>query len=82
MVYVKATLVGIVTAIILAVLTTAVEAEFMLYRLRQMEGSGGIGSVSAGIESVAPALGVGFVGGFYWTVRRGRRRPASVSGER
>jgi hypothetical protein len=75
MLYLKATIIGIVTAIVLAFLTTTVETEFRLYRLRQMEGLSGFESVAPAL--VTPALVVGFVGGFYWIVRRARQKATS-----
>jgi hypothetical protein len=74
MVYLKAFLVGVVTAIVLAIAAIFVEGEIAVRLARLESRSGGIGSVSFGLVSVAPAAFLGFVGGFYWTLRRSRQQ--------
>ena len=78
MTYVKAVVVGLVTAVLFVVGVACLELAFVVVRIsafnRSNAGSGGIGAVSVGIldpVSLA-ALVSGFVLGFWWTVRRGK----------
>jgi hypothetical protein len=79
--YMKATVVGIVSGLLLAILWVLaaiwvpIYAAMFLSQLRH-EGAGG-GAAYVGSGSVMLAAFVGFAAGFYWTVRRARhRRPA------
>lgn len=76
--YVKATIVGLVCAILAIVLSVAVPLLFSLGpQLLPIsgEGSGGIGAVSIGISEWSVLLpgAIGFVLGVGWTLRRSRR---------
>jgi hypothetical protein len=75
MVYLKAFVLGLVAAIGCAVATIFVEGAIAIYLAGIGSGSGGIGSVSSGFVSVGPAALLGFIGGFWWTVRRSRQQP-------
>jgi hypothetical protein len=75
MTYLKAIVVGVATALLAAVLLVA--GMFLLPALLSMafsSGSGGIGAVSIGSGSAALVLIVGFAVGFFWTIRRRKRR--------
>ena len=78
MIYIKATVIGMLSAMILAVvwvvaaLWLPVYGQMWLSYMRN-EGAGGGGS-SVGSGSTLLAAIIGFVCGFVWTVRRHRRR--------
>ena len=80
--YVKATAVGIITALVLAVAWVAAALwvpiywQMLLSYLRS-DGGGAAGSVVGSGSALLAAL-IGFVAGFYWTLRRSRR-PQLVS---
>ena len=70
----KGVLVGIILAMLAAVLGTFIELAFALSAITgQITGEGGLGAVSWDTYSPYYAL-VGFVAGFYWQFRRGRRK--------
>jgi hypothetical protein len=76
MIYLKAAAVGIVSALVLAILWTLAAtltplSAMLLSSLRS--GSGGLGAVSVGLGSTLVAAVVGFVLGFGWWIRRSRR---------
>lgn len=74
--YLKAFVIGFVAAITLAIAAIFVEGAIAMRLARLESGSGGIGTVSFGLASVGPAALLGFVGGFWWTMRRSRRQAA------
>jgi hypothetical protein len=73
MVYLKAALIGLIAAVLLAFVAQESVLEVKKRLAMRGQPSGGVGSVSAGIETAGPAFVVGFVGGVYWTLRRSRR---------
>ena len=75
MLYLKATIVGLLSGLLLAIAALFLEAQVKMSIAMRASASGGIGSVSAGMESAGPAFLIGFVGAVYWIVRRSRRRP-------
>ena len=74
MLYLKAFLIGVVTAIVLAVVVAGAEIQIKLRHIHQESVfNDGAASVASG-----PAALVGFAAGFYWTVRRGRRKATAA----
>lgn len=74
----KSVLVGIVLAMLAAVLGTFIELALALREITgAITGEGGLGAVSWDTYSPYYAL-IGFVAGFYWQFRRGRRQPPAV----
>ena len=77
----KSVVVGIILAMLAAVLGTFIELAFALRAITgEITGTGGLGAVSWDTYSPYYAL-IGFVAGFYWQFRRGRRNQfAAASG--
>jgi hypothetical protein len=77
MIYVKATAVGIVSGLLLAIVWVLAAGWlpifFWMFLTRNDSGGGGAGTVVGSGSALLAAL-IGFVTGFYWTVRRARRR--------
>ena len=80
MIYFKSVTVGILAAVIGAVLwllMTLILPVFVPFLMSRVSPQGGIGASSGFVDSgslLAAAL-VSFAIGFYWTFRRGTRRP-------
>jgi hypothetical protein len=78
MIYVKATAVGIVSGLVLAIVWAAgaVWLPILAARIHDALSDDVFGGASGyvGSGSVLLAALIGFVAGFYWTVRRARRR--------
>jgi hypothetical protein len=71
--------VGIVVAFLAAVLGTFIELALTLSAITgQITGGGGLGAVSWDTYSPYYAI-VGFVAGFYWQFRRGRRKQLAAA---
>ena len=70
----KSVVVGIILAMLAAVLGTFIELAFALRAITgEITGTGGLGAVSWETYSRYYAL-IGFVAGFYWQFRRSRRK--------
>ncbi len=78
MTYLKAIVVGVATALLATVLLFVGMFVLPAWLSMAFSGSGGIGAVSIGSISVALVLIVGFAVGFFWTIRRRKRRGRSV----
>jgi uncharacterized RDD family membrane protein YckC len=78
MTYLKAIVVGVATALLATVLLFVGMFVLPAWLSMAFGGSGGIGAVSSGSISVALVLIVGFAVGFFWTIRRRKRRGRSV----
>jgi hypothetical protein len=72
-IYVKATIAGLVSAVLLGIVAIIIEG-FLTFQSAS-SGSAGIGAVSVGTEAFVPAAVVGFLLGFFFVVRRARHRP-------
>jgi hypothetical protein len=73
MIYLKSIVAGIVAAVAVAVLWILAVFVFPILIpliMSRVSGSGGIGIVSIGSDSILIAALVGFVSGFYWQFRR------------
>lgn len=77
MIYVKSAVAGVVAALAAAVLWILVSFVLPIVLILLLRftsaGSGGIGAVSLGSGSITLAALTGFVVGFFWMLRRGRR---------
>lgn len=75
-VFLKSVGTGLFAAVAVAflVILTQFAASGMIFEWQRPPGSGGVGSVSAGLPVLAPLLG--FVVGFWLQFRRNRVRPA------
>jgi len=75
MVFLKSIGAGLLAAVVVAFLVVLVQfaASAVIDARQRPPGSGGIGSVSAGLPVLAPLLG--FVAGFWIQFRRNRMRP-------
>jgi len=78
MTYLKAIVVGVATALAATVLLFVGMFVLPAWLSMAFSGSGGIGAVSIGSTSVGLVLIVGFAAGFFWTLRRRKRRGRSV----
>jgi hypothetical protein len=73
--YLKATVAGLLTAILFGVTAMVIEGYVVLHAVNSASsGSAGIGAVSVGAEAAAPGAVAGFILGFFMVVRRARRR--------
>lgn len=74
MIWIKSVLVGLAAAI-LAIVVVPIAMIAWMTNVHFGEGSGGIGAVSAGIIEMVflPAI-IGFALGFWWSIRRQRRK--------
>ena len=72
MIYLKAAAVGIITAIIFAVVwfSTAILLPIWWQMWQQRNQGGGIGASVVGSGSILLAAIIGFILGFYWILRR------------
>ncbi len=80
MIYIKAVVVGIAAAVVLFVLAIVVEGLVRIYlEQRHAVESGGlpVAVVAVPLSSGIVAAAAGLGGGFYWTIRRARRRRLS-----
>jgi uncharacterized RDD family membrane protein YckC len=77
MTYLKAIAVGVATALLATVLLFVGMFVLPAWLSMAFSGSGG-GAVSIGSASLALVLIVGFAAGFFWTIRRRKRRGRSV----
>ena len=82
MLYVKATVAGILTGLLLGIVAIAIDVLWSMQVVMQTSGSGGIGSVSIGAEIPGPFFLLGFAAGFYMTIRRARRRRLATDARR
>jgi hypothetical protein len=77
MIWLRSLLVGIVAAIVTAVITVIALPLFLVATVKWWadfgEGAGGIGAFSYGAELVLPPT-IAFVLGFWWSLRRGRAK--------
>jgi hypothetical protein len=81
MIYLKATAVGIVSGLLLAIawVLAAVWLPILSARfLASLRNEGGVAASYVDSNSALLAALIGFVAGFYWTVRRARRRRLPV----
>ncbi len=80
MTYLKAIIVGVATALLAAVLLVVGMFVLPAWLSMAFSGSGGIGAVSVGSGATALVLVliVGFALGFFWTLRRRKRRGKSL----
>ena len=78
MTYLKAIVVGVATALLATVLLFVGMFVLPAWLSMAFGGSGSTGAVSSGSISVALVLIVGFAAGFFWTLRRRKRRGRSV----
>ena len=77
----KSVVVGIILAMLAAVLGTFIELAFALRAITgEITGTGGLGAVSWDTYSPYYAL-IGFVAGFYWQFRRGRRNQFAAASD-
>lgn len=77
MIYGKAAAVGIASGLLFAILWVAAALWLPLYGqmfLSQMRNEGGVAASYVGSGSAMIAALIGFSAGFWWTVRRARRR--------
>jgi hypothetical protein len=80
MIYVKATAVGIVSGVILAIvwMLAAVSVPILSGMfLASLKNEGGVAASYVDSRSALLAAFIGFVAGFFWTVRRARRPQSS-----
>lgn len=71
MVYLKATVVGLLCALILALASLGLPFVLMwVMYFFQRQGSGGLGAVSLRLGWTMLACVLGFVAGFYWVLHR------------
>ena len=78
MTYLKAIVVGVATGLLAAVLWVVGMLLLPEWLSMAFSGSGGIGAVSVGSGSIALVLIVGFAAGFFWSIRRRKRRAQSL----
>jgi hypothetical protein len=78
--YLKAVVVGVGIGLLAVVLWVLAQI-LPLYLESAGAGSGGIGAVAVSSGSALLVALVGFAMGFWWTVRRARRRPTTISRE-
>ena len=81
MIYVKATLVGVLCAVLAPIAWGALQIAFVGLAdtvTSPGKGSGGVGAVAIGMSEIEGllAMAIGFAVGFGWMIRRGRRRLA------
>ena len=82
MTYLKAVIVGVVTGLLAAVLWVVGSVLWPLAGVMTLihSGSGGIGTVSVGIDgAVLLVMLLGFIVGFAWTIKRSRERQSTFS---
>jgi hypothetical protein len=76
MIYVKATAVGIVSGVILAIVWMLAAVSLPILSgmfLASLKNEGGVAASYVDSRSALLAALIGFVAGFFWTVRRARR---------
>ena len=72
--YLKAALIGLLTAIVAAIAWSVISLSLAFHSAISQTGSGGLGAVSIGVSESMPAAVLGFVLGFMASVRRSRKR--------
>jgi hypothetical protein len=80
MIYVKATAVGIVSGLILATVWVLAAVSLPILSgmfLASLKNEGGVGASYVDSSSALLAAFIGFVAGFFWTVRGARLRQSS-----